>query len=136
MSTRRDFLAFTAGAVAARTVLPIGARAETPTPGSHPDADLIRICAEHAVNLETYNRDGGEGGIENPDPLWDAYAATRDAITAAQPQTLDGMLAKARAAKAEAGAARSDGTEDPEGGPAAQWAWNLVNDLLAGRAGA
>ena len=28
MSERRDFLAFTAGAVAARTVLPIGARAE------------------------------------------------------------------------------------------------------------
>ena len=28
MSTRRDFLAFTAGAIAARTVLPIAARAE------------------------------------------------------------------------------------------------------------
>jgi hypothetical protein len=43
MSTRRDFFAFTAGAVVAKTVLPLVARAETV---QHPDAVLIAICAE------------------------------------------------------------------------------------------
>ncbi len=43
MSTRRDFFAFTAGAVVAKTVLPIAARAE---PVQHLDAELIVVCAE------------------------------------------------------------------------------------------
>ena len=43
MSTRRGFFAFTAGAVVAKTVLPIAARAE---PAPHPDAELIAVCAE------------------------------------------------------------------------------------------
>ncbi len=60
MTLRRDFLAFTAGAVAARTVLPIGARAETPTPASHPDADLIRL-AEAKIGTELKSaQDRGE----------------------------------------------------------------------------
>ena len=40
MSTRRDLLAFTAGAVAAKTVLPLTARAAQP---AHPDAALIAL---------------------------------------------------------------------------------------------
>ena len=49
MSTRRDFFAFTAGAVVAKTVLPIAARAEgmvMTTNTSSPDAELIAVCAE------------------------------------------------------------------------------------------
>ena len=50
MSTRRDFFAFTAGAVVAKTVLPLAARAEgmtvTVMPPAHPDAELIAVCAE------------------------------------------------------------------------------------------
>lgn len=100
----------------------------------HPDATLIRTCAEHVVNMATYNRDGGLGPMGEPDPLWDAYERTRDAISEAKPFTLAGMQAKARAAKAEAMASRTDGEESPEGTPAADWAWHLVNDLLAGSA--
>ena len=46
MSNRRDFLGFTAGAVAARTVLPMAAKA-APIPviaPGNPDAELIRQC--------------------------------------------------------------------------------------------
>ena len=49
MSTRRDFFAFTAGAVVAKTVLPIAARAEgmaATTIPSSPDTELITVCAE------------------------------------------------------------------------------------------
>ncbi len=125
--TRRSLLAGAAGL----TVAP-GAAAGAAMAEPHPDADLIRICAEHIVNLETYNRDGGMGQIGAPDPLWDAYERTRDAIGTAKPHTLEGMLAKARAAKVEA--RRPDGAEDPDCSPAEVWAWDLVNDLLAGRA--
>ena len=52
MTLRRDFLAFTAGAVAARTVLPAVAETEgdftmkMPSNGDHPDAALLAVCAE------------------------------------------------------------------------------------------
>ncbi len=42
MTMRRDFLAFTAGAVVTKAVLPLAARAEAPSA----DADLIAVCAE------------------------------------------------------------------------------------------
>lgn len=57
-----------------------------------------------------------------------AYQRTRNAIADAEPQTIEGMLAKARAAKGEA--TDQAGVERPESGPAAGWAWDLVNDLL------
>jgi len=93
----------------------------------HPDADLIRLCAQHAVNREVYDRAGGSLDPED-DPLFTSYARTRDAISAAKPTTLEGMLAKARAAKAEA--REPDGKEEPAHCPAADWAWDLVGDLL------
>ncbi len=46
MNTRRDFFAFTAGAVAAKTVLPLAARAGEGAKSAFPDADLIAVCAE------------------------------------------------------------------------------------------
>lgn len=96
-----------------------------------PDADLIRLCAEHVVNIRAYN-DGPArlvGVLDLEDhPLWLAYEHTRDAISAARPQSVAGMLAKIRAAKAEAQTPKGD--ENPAGTMAAEWAWDLVNDLL------
>ena len=139
MSTRRGFMAFTAGAVVTGFVPPIGAAygdelrppARKYLPG-HPDAELIRLCAQHVVNMDAYNHDAGDLDAEDC-PLWLAYASTRDAISNARPQTMDGFLAKARAAKAEA--RTPGGEENPENCPAARWAWDLVNDLLAGSVG-
>lgn len=129
MSGRRDFLTTTAALAATTVLLPPSAKAEAP----HPDAELLRICAQHIVNLRAFNASTVDAE-EDDDPLWTAYTRTRDAIGGAKPCTLDGMLAKARAAKAEA---RSPaGIDDPEGTPGEQWAWDLVNDLLAGSAGA
>ena len=122
--TRRSLL----GGAAALAAAPVALAVQVP---DHPDADLVRLCADHAANMHAYNRDGGLGEIDDPDPLWDAYARTRDAITDARPRTLVGLQAKARAAKAEAMSSRLDGTEMPEGTPAEGWAWDLVNDLLA-----
>ncbi len=141
MSTRRGFMAFTASAVAAGFAPPIGAAnavaVKLPSirkPASdHPDAVLIRLCAQHVVNMDAYNHDAGDLDAEDC-PLWLAYASTRDAISTARPQTMDGFLAKARAAKAEA--RTPGGEENPENCPAARWAWDLVNDLLAGSVGA
>ena len=92
-----------------------------------PDADLVRQCAEHIANRAAYNADGGRLELES-DPLWLAYERTRNAIDNARPQTVAGLLAKARAAKAEA--RRLDGTEEPEGTVAATWAFDIANDLL------
>jgi len=103
-------------------------RADKPgTPPGDPDAELIRTCAQHIVNLRAYNSRGGRLEAKD-DPLWHIYKKTMDAITAAEPQTIEGMLAKARAAKAEAKVL--DGGEMPEGCVAGTWAWDLVNDLL------
>ena len=93
----------------------------------HPDAELIRICAEHIANRTAANAD--ESNLEPEDnPLWRAYCRTWDAIEAAKPQTMGGVLAKARAAAEEGSVLDEDGLpSDPK---AAAWAWHLVNDLL------
>ncbi len=136
-STRRGLLGLTAGAVVAG-IVPVGAAhaAEVQRPGGrtfvseHPDAELIRLCAQHALNRDAYNNDDGDLPADEC-PFWLAYASTRDAISDAHPRTMEGFLAKARAAKVEA---MTPNGEDPhDNGPAAQWAWDLMNDMLAGR---
>ena len=93
---------------------------------STPDTALSDLAARHIANLRAFNTSDEINGADGP--LWAAYEATRDAISAAKPASLDDMLAKARAAKAEA--TDSKGRERPEGSMAANWAWDLLNDLL------
>jgi hypothetical protein len=66
-----------------------------------PDADLIRICAEHIENHAAFNTRAGEVPIEE-DPRWDAYWRTLSAICDSEPKKLAGVIAKARAAQVEA----------------------------------
>lgn len=106
---------------AAPAVLPLPA----PANQSNPDASLLRLCAEHAANVEALRL---KGCWEDDCPLWDAYVRTFDAISAAEPQTVQGLLAKARAAVTEATA--QDGSVHPEGTPAMDWAWDVTLDLL------
>ena len=117
-STRRAMLL---GAV----VLP-GAAAAPLASTPNPDAELIALCSRHPGLIAAFNTSIGDWS--DNDPAWAAYAASRDAIHDARPITLAGMRAKALAAKAEA--LRPDGTEDPDGTAAANWSWDLVNDLL------
>ena len=125
MIGRRKLLGSTAATVALAPVA---------IPAAHPDAALIRLSAEHIANTAVYNAHGGMGPLEAPDPLWDAYESTRDAIHNTRPTTLAGIVAKARAAKADA--ALADGGENPDGTAGQVWAWQLVCDLVDGRAGA
>ncbi|WP_431282748.1 hypothetical protein ACQW02_25640 [Humitalea sp. 24SJ18S-53] len=113
------------GALAALGVCAAASRTVVAAP--NPDADLIRICAEHVANIAAYNRDGGRLNCED-DPLWAACERTLYAIDDADPQTMEGILAIARAAKSEA--QMPNGVEDPANCPAADWAWCIVNDLL------
>ncbi len=121
---RRTLLQSLVAVSASSALLPTAAAA-------HPDAVLIRICAEHIVNLHAYNAAPG-GGLSDfeSDPLWIAYIATHDAIDAARPQTLDGVIAKARAAKAEGDASPAWADRCPESGPAVSFSWDVVGDLL------
>ena len=97
-------------------------RAGTP----HPDEEFIRICEQHIINRGAY--DASESDLEpEDDPLWAAYLRTYEAIDAAQPQTMDGVIALARVAKAEG---QHPGGEMHDQDPAARWAWRAINCLL------
>ncbi len=130
-TSRRRLLAGSGvGAILAGIGVPAAAAPAT----AHPDADLIRICAEHIANWEAYNAGPDCGGDCEDDPLWLAYERTRNAISNATPRTLDGLKAKAFVAKTEA--IQPNGREYTDSGPQAVWAWDLVNDLVSGRVAA
>ena len=114
---RRGFL----GILAAVAVTPAAA-ATTPSA----DAELIQICEAHPAVLKALDE---HGSGEDDCPFWLAYVRSRDAIHTAVPVTLAGIIAKARAAKAEA-VNPETGTEIPHGTPGETWAWDLVQDLL------
>jgi hypothetical protein len=92
-----------------------------------PDAEVIALCARHVANHAAYNAYAGPEDAHEK-MLWAEYLRTLDAVTDAHPQTVEGIAAKALAAKAEA--ASPDGSEDPECCRAATWAWQITNDLL------
>jgi len=121
MPRRRALLGAGAAAAFAAVIAPAAAE-------GGPDTSLIALCAEHVANMTAYNHGDGPDMEFDDDPLWLAYSRTRDAITDAKPHTLAGMLAKARAAKAEA--MDRDGSVRPEGSMGSDWAWDLMNDLL------
>ena len=92
----------------------------------NPDAALIRTCTQHIANMNAYNACQYPTGDEaEAGPLWREYIKTRDAISAAKPKTVDGMIAIAKAALAESAG------EDPSfHGPDGEWAWLTMRALL------
>jgi hypothetical protein len=83
--------------------------------------------AEHIAVFRAYNA-SYEGDPADNDRLGLEYGRTVNAISEAKPQSLAGVLAKARAAKAQA--QHPNGREDPSAGMGQDWAWDIVNDLL------
>jgi len=83
-------------------------------------AGMVSAAAAH-------NEDGGSLDTED-DTLWHAHKRTRKAISEAQPQIIGRLLVKIQAAKAEA--RQPDGSEQPRGGQAAEWGWDLMRRLL------
>ena len=91
------------------------------------DAELIRMCDAHAARLAAANDDGPDNDAADL-----AYRASVDFINDTKATTLAGLLAKARAAKAEAAAFYSDSDEEHwQNGPAENWAPDVCNELLA-----
>ncbi|MFT8246611.1 hypothetical protein [Roseomonas sp. BN140053] len=112
------------GAALAAAALPavtLAASAE-----ASPDAELIRICAEHPAKLAALH--AAPDSEPDDGPTWQAYERSCEAINAAVPQTLAGMIAKAQAAKVEQ--LGIGYTTNPEGTLAAPWSWDLLHDLL------
>ena len=99
------------------------AAASTP---ANPDAALIAACDAYRDLMDAVNR--GDDGNDDNGLAWRAYEACRDTVTDGEPQTMAGVLAKARAVKVE-GRMR-DGSEQLSGTMAEGWALDVVNALL------
>ena len=87
----------------------------TPSDG---DAELIRVCDAHAAKIDAVNN--GDEKSDNS-PAWQAYSASVDFINVTKATALAGLLAKARAAKAEAVTYDSSGEEHWQNCPAENW---------------
>ncbi len=127
MSTRRDFLAFTAGAVAARTVLPAAAMSP-----DHPDAKLIAACmAFEAADKALYHPDfDPDAPLDEQCIDWDAALA---AVAELRPRTRIGLQAKASVvvtALQRDIAPDPDMTVEEEAEPHVYAAWRLAHDAL------
>ena len=109
-----------------RSIFAGAALAVLPVPTQDPDAALIALCEQHSINREALNN--GTKTLDDNEPEWLAYRASLDGISAAKPLTMGGLLAKARAAKAEA--LNLDGTDSFDLFPVCDWTWDLANDLL------
>ena len=93
----------------------------------HPDADMIRTCQSLAGALSAY--EACEGADEAD--AGDAYERLATAIDEVRPQTLDGMVAKAKAAIEHASQTPGlDVTRGERSSVAEGWAWDLMHDLL------
>ena len=103
----------------------VGGRRDPGRPGPSPDADLIALCEAYPACLATFLADDRD---PDDNPFYAAYQASQDAIGEAEPQTLEGMRAKALVAKLEA--AMPDGSEMHNGTFGGDWAWDLLHDIL------
>lgn len=85
---------------------------------ANPDEELIRISAEHIVNLRTFN---ASGEWLDDGPLWRGYRDTYEALDKGEPQTFAGLVALAQASAAE---------HAVDGGDNREWASAVVNGLI------
>ena len=97
------------------------------TPLGGPDGWLIQLCEQHAINHQAYCRDNSDLEPED-DPSWLTYISTSNAIDAARPQTLAGVVAKARCALIEA--KQPSGRYGWDGSTGGRWAGDLMGDLI------
>ncbi len=97
------------------------------SPAPHPDAALIEACERHIKNFFAFNYDEGDDEDAH-EALGQLYDESLDAVGELRPVTLAGIVAKARATKVEG--THPDGSHDVGGTPAADWALDIINDLL------
>ncbi len=92
------------------------------TAAPNADAQLIRLCEALPALKAAF-----EGDLRDDSPYWPPYIAACEAISAAPaPQTLAGIIAKARAALAD-GLGEVGPTDFTS--HAAEWAWGVAQAL-------
>jgi hypothetical protein len=140
---RRVLLALTAMAVpggfiseglAAVGTLPTSLTPQVADAAPDPDADLAHWCRVYVTATAAYNADPSD---DDDNPLWEAIQEAEAGIEARPPQTLAGVLAKAKMAIHLAKQEPGD-RDDWGSSPAGTWAQEVVLDLarLAGEGGA
>ncbi len=108
MTLRRDFLCLTVSAVAAKTVLPMAAKAQVrhlAAPSEHPDADLIALdltldeamAAEQAVWDANAGDNWTEEGEEHANVMMARTSAIIRQIEAVRALSIDGLKVKMKA---------------------------------------
>jgi len=98
------------GLFAAASVLPLAGAAAASQPA--PDAALIAACERHIKARAEYNANTDEA---TEPAQWEAYSSAEDEVLATPATTMQGLLAKAKAAD-------NCGFEE--------LAWSVVEDLL------
>lgn len=95
----------------------------TPSTTPNPDADLIRLCDALPALKAAFEADPRDA---DDNPAWPPYVSACEAISAAAPQTMAGVVAKARAAMVPGvGHSReSDFTSHGE-----EWAWCVAQAI-------
>lgn len=91
---------------------------------TNPDADLFQLYTDHARNHAAVNAMDAPDWEDEQNPLWLTYTASYKATRDSKPQTMAGVLAKARLAELEDCVPGAD--EDSR-----DWAGIVVRDLLA-----
>lgn len=81
----------------------------------------MQLYAQHARNHAAVNALGAPDREGEEHPLQATYSASREAVQATRPQTMEGVLAKARMADLKHFVPRED---------ACDWAGIVVRDLL------
>ena len=113
-----------AAALAAPLATPVLLAAE-PAVAANPDAPLIALCDSMPAVLRDLN--AAPGDLDDTSPEWLPYDRVANAMCAARPETLEGVMAMARATAVYAGEGADD--EEPDG-VVAVWAWAIVQHLL------
>jgi hypothetical protein len=97
-----------------------------------PDAELIALCRRHIANLHARSVSSHryDYAMDNPDFI--ACCESRNALHDAHAKTIEGVIAKARAAQIAAHYWAGDIENYAPGDDAAsQFAWEIVCDLVA-----
>jgi len=90
--------------------------------GSETDSSLIGLCGAFPALLAAFNDDP-----RDDNPFWEPYIAACRAISAMQPNTMAGIVAKARAAVEDGHGLCPDGDFPSDG---MKWAWDVVQALV------
>ncbi|MEO3475766.1 hypothetical protein AAFN86_28200 [Roseomonas sp. CAU 1739] len=114
------------GVLAATFVAPAVLAAD-PAVAATADAPLIALCDTMSDVLRDLSATPAD--LDDTSPEWRPYDRIADAMCAARPETMEGIMAMARATMAHARDGGGADDDEPDG-VVAVWAWAIVRHLL------